>query len=338
MLASRQNTVYALGPLACFLLSMLACSCGGKQNQPADGGTLPRVKLQLNWVAEPEFGGFYAAAQQGLFRAAGLDVELVQGGPGVPAPQLVASGQVEFAVVAGPQILQLKEQGGDLVALFAVYQGNPLGLMVHEDSPHKTLAQLWQSDTTVSIESGLADFRWLDKVYPGSKHQIVTYSASLAEFATNAKLAAQCFITSEPVSLELKGIKTRVFMMGESGFDPYNAVIVTKRSYWQANQARCAALVRACAKGWRCYLDDPTPTNEAMRKHNSGMSLLAMQRAAAIQRRLVETDDTKRLGLGCMTAARWQLTTDQLSQLGQIKIHPEPDSLFVWDQNGDITR
>jgi NitT/TauT family transport system substrate-binding protein len=72
--------------------------------------------LQLNWVPEPEFGGFFAAAQDGLYLAEGLDVQIIRGASGTPTPQLTASGQVEFGVVSGDQILSFAERGASLVA------------------------------------------------------------------------------------------------------------------------------------------------------------------------------------------------------------------------------
>ena len=333
-----------IGSAALLVLCSFFAGCDGGTTAPTAAATKTapaapaKVRLQLNWVAEPEFGGMYAAQAEGMFAAEALDVELIQGGPGVPSPQLIASGKVEFGVVAGSQLLELREQGGDLVALFAVYQGNPMGVMVHEASPFMSLVDLWKSDSTVTYEQGLADFRFLDKEFPGGNLKVVPYSANLAQFASDPTLASQCFITSEPVTLDLKGIKTRVFMIGEAGFDPYNEVVVTRREYYESHKDQCAALVRALSKGWRAYLNAPKPVNEVMAKLNAGMSIEAMNRGADMQRKIVETDETKRLGLGCMRAERWQITIDQLVELGDLKTKPDPMTLFVWNQGDDIAR
>ena len=289
------------------------------------------LRLQLNWVAEPEFGGFFAAEQRGLFAKEGIAVELIQGGAGIPAAQLVASGKVEFAVVAANQMLELNERGGDLVALFASFQGNPMGIMVHESSPWQSLEELWMSEATISFEEGLADFAWLSKRFPGGKRKIVPYSSNLALFAADASLASQCFFTSEPVSLELQGTKTRVFMIGESGYDPYNVIVCARRDFVAGHADACRALVRALAAGWRAYLDEPGPVNEAMTKMNPAMSRAAMDRAEEVQRGLVENDDTARLGIGCMTAARWAETIGQLREVGRLSGAPDPAAQFVWD-------
>ena len=289
------------------------------------------VKLQLNWVAEPEFGGFYEAARAGYFAKNGLAVELVQGGPGVPAPQLVASGKVEFAIVSAPQVIELREQGGDLVALFAVYQGNPMGIMVHESAPFASIEDLWKSDATVAIEQGLAEFLWLSKTFPTGKLKLLPWSGNLGLFAADPSMAAQCFITAEPVALALQGIKTRVFRIGETGFDPYNAVVVTNRAFFTQNRETCAKMVEACRAGWRAYLNDPKPVNIEMAALNSGMSVEAMNRGAEIQRSLIENAETDRLGLGGMRAQRWELTLDQLESMGRVKQRPAVESLFFWE-------
>lgn len=316
-------------------IAFLCTACSGDEAK----STGPRaVRLQLNWTAEPEFGGFFAARDRGLFGAEGLEVELVQGGPGIPAAQLVASGKVEFAVVAANQLLELNAQGGDLVALFAVFQGNPMGVMVHEKAEWTSLEELWRSEATISLEEGLADFAWLAHVWPNGKHRVVPYSANLAQFAADPSLAQQCFFTSEPVSLELQGTRTRVFLIGESGFDPYNAIVVARRELLTREPALARSLVRACARGWRSYLDDADAVQATMAKENPAMSRAAMDRSAELQRRLVETDDTKRLGLGCMTEARWRTTIEQLVQTGRLKQPLDAARVFAWNAEDEVVR
>ncbi len=347
-IVSRAPIARRLGLLALWTASVAALgSCGddGKSNTTSGSGasgtaapTLRAVKLQLNWVAEPEFGGFFAAQQRGLFESEGIKLELVQGGPDVPAPQLVASGKVDLAVIAGTQAIEINEQGGQLVALYAVYQSNPMGVMVHASSPYNTLMELWESDTTLSIAEGLADYKWLTAKFPGGKRTIVPYSSNLAQFAAQPNLASQCFVPSEPIALELQGIKTRVFSMSEAGFDPYNCVVVTTRSYFDANRDLCRRFVRAAAGGWRAYLNDPAPTNQVMAKLNPAMSVEAMALGAKAQRSLIETEETKRIGLGGMRYARWEEMGSQLLELGLIKKKPDATTLFEWDTESGSAR
>lgn len=297
-------------------------------NGPMGGAKGEHVRLQLNWVPEPEFGGIYAAELAGAFRDEGLDVEIIKGGPGVAAPQLAASGKVEFAVVGGEQILTLREQGGELVGLFATYQDDPMGVMVHEASPLHSLEELWRSKSTVACETNLSWVRTLSARIGAASVSFVPHTGSLAEFVANPERAQQCFVFAEPVALELQGVRTRVFLSKESGFNPYNGVIATGAAYAKEHAATCDRLVRALRRGWQRYLDDPSETNAHLATLNTAMTRQAMDLAAARQAPLVKSADTDALGLGAMTAARWSAIAGQLKAIGAIKEAPAAEALF----------
>lgn len=326
--------------LACVGIAMacLLAACG-ESGDPSTGATgaagprpagAERVRLQLNWVPEPEFGGIYAAQREGHFRDEGLDVELVKGGPGVAAPQLAASGQVDFAVVGGDQVLTLRESGGKLVAVYACFQSDPMGIMVHEASPFRSMEELWTSDATVACETNLPFVEMLNRRFGGTRLTFVAHSGSVAQFAATPTLAQQCFVFAEPVALELRGVPTRVFPSSASGYDPYNVVIAARESLVRDRPGTVARLARALGRGWRSYLDDPGPTNELMAGLNPAMSREAMDLAATRQAALITSADTERLGLGAMTEERWETVARQLAELGKIKAMPDVSDVFRW--------
>src|SRR5580658_3624637 len=90
-------------------------------------GKSSKIRLALDWKPEPEFGGFYAANYQ----KHGLDVEILPGGAGTPTVQMVGAGSAEFGIVEADEILLARAQGNDVVALLAVFQNNPQGIMAH---------------------------------------------------------------------------------------------------------------------------------------------------------------------------------------------------------------
>jgi NitT/TauT family transport system substrate-binding protein len=316
--------VAALLPFACKPADAPTPEGPGREGGPR------KLSIQLNWVPEPEFGGLYEAERTGAFAAEGLAVEILAGGPGVPAPQLAASGKVDFAVVSGDQLLTLGAAGGDLVAIYAIYQLDPFGVMVHASNPISSMEELWKSKSTVACEGDLAWVTMLNRKYGGQDLSFIPYSGNVAQFAADPTLAQQCFITAEPVTLELQGKPVKVFPTRESGFNPYNGVIVTRRSFLDGNGEAVAKLVRAMQKGWESYLAQPAPANEIMAKLNPAMSREAMDLGAERQEPIIRTADTDRLGLGAMVAERWKETADQLVELGKIKAAPAAESLFRW--------
>lgn len=322
---------------SCLLMLLLLLTGACTSEAPPEKATdetpgKTSVTLQLNWLPEPQFGGIYQARLDGSFAAEGLEVEVVPGSAGVSAPQLADNGNVDFAIVGGSQILQLNDRGGSLVALFAVYQHDPHGIMVLEDAPFESLAQLWSDPkATIGCEAELAFVREIIRTY-GTEDGAKLVAYNPPAFRSGAQQASQCFVTSEPVALQLEGVATRVFMSNETGFDPYNTVLVTRRAYLEANPETCRAMVRAFTSGWTAYLADPASTNAELVKLNPSMSIEAMNLSAARQLPLIQDDATRASGLGSMTRERWSTLAGQLKGMDIIDAVPDIDSIFQWER------
>src|SRR4029079_9168245 len=81
------------------------------------------VRLQLQWNPQAQFGGYFAADQQGYFAAENLTVQMVPGGADV-IPQAVGSQPdgPEFTIAWVPKVLQAREAGSDLVDIAPIFQ------------------------------------------------------------------------------------------------------------------------------------------------------------------------------------------------------------------------
>jgi NitT/TauT family transport system substrate-binding protein len=88
-------------------------------------------------------------------------------------------------------------------------------------------------------------------------------------------------------------------------------------------------MVAACREGWRAYLDDPSPANTTMEGLNHDMEPATFTAAAAAQKPLIETDETKKSSLGTMTPARWDELSKQLVELGVTKATIPANDCFV---------
>ncbi|HTY19022.1 MAG TPA: ABC transporter substrate-binding protein [Myxococcota bacterium] len=309
--------VAALGAL---LAAVSLCACGGSH----DG----KLALALNWKPEPEFGGLYEALRTGAFASRGLPVE-VTGGPGAPVVQMVESGQVAFGVAAADEVVLARDRGTDVVAVFATYQTNPQGIMVHAARKLSSLADLFAAGGTLAVEPGLPYVKWLEKRFDLSRMKIVPYGYSIAPFLLDPMLAQQVFITAEPIQARRQGADPQVFLIADSGFDPYAAVYITSGKQLREEPARVAAFAAALRDGWRGYLDDPAPANAKMGELNREMDAETFRLAAAAQQPLVETDFAKQHGLGAMSLDRWSELGRQLRELGLVDHEPDAASCFA---------
>jgi len=82
---------------------------------------LTKVTLQLKWVPQAQFAGYYAAEDLGYYKAAGLDVTLKNGGPNIIPEQVVASGQAQIGVDWLPSLLAARDKGTQLVNIAQVF-------------------------------------------------------------------------------------------------------------------------------------------------------------------------------------------------------------------------
>lgn len=306
-----------------FLLLLPACS------QSDATGPRPET-LQLNWVAEPEFGGFYAAAETGAFAKHGLSVTVNAGGAGTPVAAMVAAGQVRFGIASADEVVIARARGQDLVAIFATYQTCPQGLMAHASRGAEKLADLFAAPPagspklTIAMEVGLPYGKHLERKYGYGNVRIVPYTGSIGPFLHDPNFAQQCFVTAEPLSARREGADPKTFLIAESGYNPYTAVVVVRGDLVRGEAATVRAMVAALREGWRAYLDDPKPANAVMAKLNSAMDASTFAAAAEAQKALIETEETRRQGLGAMTGERWGTLIGQLVELGVVEREMAP--------------
>jgi NitT/TauT family transport system substrate-binding protein len=321
-------------PLAFALVAILASLAGCSKRSAAglgagDGAMVgTKVTFALNWVPEPEFGGFYAARETGAYRRQGFDVDIRGGGAGVPVLQMVATGRADFGTVGADELVTARARGADVIAVFATFQTSPQGIMVHAARNLEGLRDVFQSGT-LAIEPGLAYAAYLKNLYPWQDVKIVPYDGGVARFLADPMFAQQCYVTSEPIAAKRQGGDPQVFLVADSGFNPYTTVVIAKRELVAQKPEMVAAFVAASAEGWGAYLQDPRPTNELLGRLNSSMDAETLTAAAEAQKPLIETELTKREGLGTMTTERWETLAKQLAELKLIDAAPATSELFV---------
>ncbi|NAZ78300.1 ABC transporter substrate-binding protein [Kineococcus sp. T13] len=108
-------------------LALSAAACGSADQEAAGtpasagaGGT--PVKLQLQWVTQGQFAGYFAALDQGFYSDEGLDVEILEGGSDIVPQTVLAQGQADYAIAWVPKALASREQGAAITDVAQVFQ------------------------------------------------------------------------------------------------------------------------------------------------------------------------------------------------------------------------
>jgi NitT/TauT family transport system substrate-binding protein len=284
--------------------------------------------LALNWKPEPQFGGFYAAQERGYYRDNKLDVKIIEGGSGTPTIQMLIAGKVDYAIVSADEVVIAHARGAsNIVALFATYQTNPQGIMTHAGRDFKSIDEVMHSDSVLLWQSGLPYAQFFRKKYAPVTVVTAPYLGGIGNFQNDPKIAQQCFVTSEPLTAAAAGLKVKTFLVADSGYNPYTAVLVTSRDRLSKSPEEVKAMVTAVRSGWSDYLQDPDSTNAAMMTLNKAMSAETFEQSAQSQRALIETGADQRLGE--MTLLRWQTLADQLRDIKVIQQSIGAGDLFV---------
>jgi NitT/TauT family transport system substrate-binding protein len=103
---------------------------------------LTNITLQLKWVPQAQFAGYYAAFNLGYYKQAGLNVTIKSGGPDIIPEQVVASGQAQFGIDWLPSLLASREAGTDLVNVAQVFARSGMTEVTWKDSGISTVAQM----------------------------------------------------------------------------------------------------------------------------------------------------------------------------------------------------
>lgn len=87
-----------------------------------------KVTIQLKWVTQAQFAGYFVAKDKGFYKDAGLDVTIKPGGPDVAPPQVIAGGGADVVVDWMPSALASREKGVPLVNISQTFKKSGLEL------------------------------------------------------------------------------------------------------------------------------------------------------------------------------------------------------------------
>ena len=99
-----------------------------------------KLTLQLKWVTQAQFGGYYVAQDKGFFKEAGLEVTIKPGGPDIAPPQIIAGGGADVIVEWMPAALASREKGVPLVNIAQVFKRSGMMLTCRKDTGIKSPA------------------------------------------------------------------------------------------------------------------------------------------------------------------------------------------------------
>ncbi len=220
------------------------------------------LTLQLKWVAQAQFAGYYVAQSKGFYKDAGLDVTIKPGGPDINPSQVIAGGGADVIVDWMPSALAAREKGVPLVNIAQVFQRSGLELTCRTDSGVKTPADF--KGKTLGV--------W----FSGNEYPFLAWMAklgySIAGGPGGVTVLKQGFNVDPLLQKQAACISTMTYneywQLIEAGMTPAQltvfkyenqGVAVLEDGLWSteaeikdpARAARLARFVNASIRGWR---------------------------------------------------------------------------------------
>lgn len=283
----------------------------------------------LNWKAEPQFGGFYQAQLDKIYEKNSLNIKIIEGGSGTPTLQMLLAKKVDYAILSADEIIVSHERGAtDVVALFATYQINPQVLIAHAEAPAKNISELLKlKDHRLLWQSGLPYAQFLIKMYEPVHIQMSPYTGGISYFISDKKIVQQGFATSEPILIRKEKLNPKIFLISESGYNPYTTVLAVRKSDLSKKKTEFFSMYKSVQEGWKRYLSNPQKVNELILKLNPSMDKSFLDASAKAQVPLIQPN--QKLELGHMSTQRWEELISQLQNIGLIQKKLLPKNLFV---------
>ncbi len=286
--------------------------------QPAFAAT--PIRFVTDWKAQAEHGGFYQAVAEGLYAQRGLDVRIIQGGPDVNVPQLLAGGAADFGMGSNSFIpLNMVRSGVPITAVMAIFQKDPQVLISHPRRDLNSIADMRGKPVLISAATMTAFWPWLRTKFGFSDRQIRKYTHNLAPFIRDPNAIQEGYLTSEPYTIEKQaGFKPKVFLLADFGYPGYANMVLVPQKRIDADRKTVQGFVDATRLGWQRYLANPAKGNALIKRDNPDMTddILRQAHDKMKAHQMVMSGDGKAFGLGSMTDQRWKLFYDTMAGLG----------------------
>jgi len=233
---------------------------------------LKKVKLQLQWFTQAQFAGYFAALDQGYYKDAGLDVDILEGGTDIVPQTQLAQGKADYAIAWVPKALQSREQGAAITDVGQVFQRSGTLQVSFKDKNITNAAALkgkkvgnWGFGNEFELFAGMSKAG----VNPAKDVTLVQQQFDMNAFLKGDIDAAQAMIYNEYAQvLEAKNPKTGKLYTPED----FNAVnwndegtAMLQDAIWantdkladKAYQDQTVKFLQASFKGWAFCRDNP---------------------------------------------------------------------------------
>jgi len=290
-----------------------------------------KVALQLKWVTQAQFAGYYAAQDQGYYKEECLEVSIRPGGLQIEPEEVVGKGEAQFGIAWQPGMLAARDRGVPLQAIAQVFQYSGMRLVSWKESGIRGASDLkgkkvavWFAGNELELLATLAK-HGLDP-----KKDVTIVAASLdmdlflqhkvdAAAAMNYNELAQVLETVNPTTgKQYESSDLNIIDFNKEGTAMLEDRIIVREDWIQSakNQDIAVRFLRASIKGWIYCRDHPDDALKIVLKNAPALGKSHQAWQLNEINRLIWPSPQ---GIGMMNAERWLETAGISHRYGVTK-------------------
>ena len=281
-----------------------------------------KVTIQLKWVTQAQFAGYFVAQDKGYYQAEGLDVTIKPGGPDIAPPQVIAGGGADVIIDWMPAALASREKGVALVNIAQIFKKSGMMLTCRKDSGIKSPA----------------DFRGktLGVWFYGNEYPFLSWMSKLGIPTTGGsngvKVLKQGFNVDPILQKQAECVSTMTYneywQIVDAGLSPSELVVykyedqgvstledglyvLEKNLRKKAFVSKMARFLKASIKGWKYAADHPDEAADiVLENDDTGAQTEKHQRR--MMREISKLVGNQPQGIGYLIPADYRRTVDVL--------------------------
>lgn len=224
---------------------------------------LTNITLQLKWLNQAQFMGYYAAIQNGFYAKQGLNVNVKIGGPDVAPEQVVASGGAQFGIDWLSALVKSREQGLPLQNIAQIFQKSGMRLITFKSSGITNINQFRGRKIGVWFFGNEYQFMALMAKYhmsPPANYMHVISQPFTMDLFLNHTLDVAHAMTYNELGIVLDHVpknRLRIFDYNKLGVSILEDGIFAKPAWLHAHPALSAKFLRGSIEGWNWAVAHP---------------------------------------------------------------------------------
>ncbi|MCK5110588.1 MAG: transporter substrate-binding domain-containing protein [Arcobacteraceae bacterium] len=233
---------------------------------------LEKVSIQLQWLDQFQFAGYYIAKEKGFYKDAGFDVEIKKFAYGINTVDEVVNKKATYGTGRSSLIIDISD-GTDIQLLASIFQSSPLMLLTTKHSDIKSIKDFKNKRVMhTKSTSETASLHAMMNKYGVDKKDIIMqkHSFDVNDLINKKTDLMASYISNEPYALKQKNVEPIIFHPKDYGFDFYSDILFTSGDEIKNHKERTINFVQASLKGWKYAFNNIDETVELiLKKYNS---------------------------------------------------------------------